>query len=459
MEISGAPQGRSGLARNEPIYSVSELNREVRHLLDDGLPMVYVEGEISNFSRPGSGHFYFSLKDDTAQVDCAMFRGANRRLQFQPENGMQVLVRAKAGLYEARGRFQLIVEQMEPAGEGLLLRKFEQLKAKLDKEGLFKADAKQEPPTLPRRIGIVTSPTGAAVRDVLHILARRFPAVPVVIYPASVQGDQAQHEIAAAITTAGDRAECDVLIVGRGGGSLEDLWAFNEEKVARAIFACPIPIISAVGHETDFTISDLVADLRAPTPSGAAELVVPDAHAWLERLRRLERGMAGAMQRIAAQQRYLLDQLLGRLQRAHPGVILRQRAQRIDELVQRASVSLANRLHVTQLRLVNIVSILRGAAPVDRIREHRQRLSTERMNMIAIVRTQIAALQKRLAVNSAELQTVSPLATLNRGYAIVQDSATGKIIRDYRQLKPAQDITTKLASGQFTASIKKTQAD
>ena len=456
MDIPGASPNSLLPGPNEPIFTVSQLNREVRSLLDDALPMVHVEGEISNFSRPASGHYYFSLKDDAAQVDCAMFRNANRQLQFQPENGMQVLVRAKAGLYEARGRFQLIIEKMEPAGEGQLLRKFEQLKARLDKEGLFASSAKQPLPELPRRIGIVTSPTGAAVRDILHILARRFPSVPVIIYPASVQGEKAQHEIAAAIETAAQRAECDVLIVGRGGGSLEDLWAFNEEKVARAIFACPIPIIAAVGHETDFTIADLVADLRAPTPSGAAELVVPDAGAWLAKLTQLERGIANAMLRISRQQNFVFEQLLGRLQRVHPGVTLRQRAQRVDELTQRASIGLTNRLHVMRLELTNLVSILRAAAPSELCRELSQRAGAGQLNLAAAMRAQIAELQNRLAVNAAELQAVSPLATLERGYAIVQDSRTGDVIRDYRQLQPEQPITGKLASGHFTATVKKT---
>ncbi len=414
------------------IYSVSELNRAARELLEDELPSLWVAGEISNLARPGSGHLYFSLTDAQAQVRCAMFRGANRTLKFPPEDGLQVIARGRVTIYEPRGSYQLIVEHMEPAGEGLLRRKLEELKNKLAAEGLFDAAHKQPLPALPKRIGIVTSPTGAAIHDILHILRRRFAAVPVVIYPVRVQGDRAKHDIVAALDTAAEREECDVLIIGRGGGSLEDLWAFNEEIVAHAIFNCPIPTISAVGHEVDFTIADLVADVRAPTPSGAAELVVPDGVAWLRAFEALRTRAANAIARLIRQHREQLQQLIGRQQRREPSYILRQNTQRLDELLQRMALALDNRLRMDQLRLRNIVDKLHAAAPL-----------------------RIGELRQKLSVLVAELQAVSPLSTLERGYAVVTDKQTGKVIRAANQLEIDQTIAGRLARGTFEALIKK----
>jgi exodeoxyribonuclease VII large subunit len=294
------------LSPNSPppreIFTISRLNREARVLLERGLGSLWLEGEISNLSRPSSGHWYFSLKDEAAQVRCAMFRQRNLLVRFPVRDGSHVLARGRVSLYEARGEFQVVVEHLEEAGEGLLRRRFEELKARLGAEGLFDSRHKQPLPRLPGRIGVITSPTGAALRDILHILRRRFPAVPVLIYPVAVQGEAAPREIEQALRLASARRDCDVLIVARGGGSLEDLWAFNDEAVARAIFACPIPIVSGVGHEVDFTIADLVADERAPTPSGAAERVVPDRAEWL-------RGFALASQRVQSATRRRLNEL------------------------------------------------------------------------------------------------------------------------------------------------------
>lgn len=280
------------------VYTVSRLNQEVRLLLENVYPLIWVEGEISNLSRPSSGHYYFSLKDQEAQVRCAMFRNTAIRLRFQPKDGMQVLVRARVGLYPARGEFQLIIEHMEDAGDGRLRRAFEELKHKLQREGLFDAARKRPLPVPPRRLGIVTSPTGAAIHDVLTVLRRRFPLLPVLIYPVQVQGEGAAEQIAAAIRLANERKEVDLLLVTRGGGSLEDLWAFNEEVVARAIYASEIPVVSAVGHEVDVTIADLVADQRAPTPSAAAEMISPDAGAWLMQLSRHQACLQQQQQRL-----------------------------------------------------------------------------------------------------------------------------------------------------------------
>ena len=306
------------------IYSVGRLNAEARGLLEGAFPLIWVQGELSNVSRPSSGHLYFTLKDANAQVRCAMFRGNNRFLKFRPADGAQVVVRASLSLYEARGDYQLIVQSMEEAGDGALQRAFEALKQKLAAEGLFEAAHKRALPALPKRIGVITSPTGAAIRDILSVLKRRFPAIPVLIYPVAVQGQAAGAEIAAMIRRADARRECDVLIIARGGGSLEDLWAFNEEIVARAIFDCSIPTVSGVGHEVDFTIADFVADQRAPTPSVAAEMVSPDQHDWLNQLRALDSEL---YKRLTRQMQRLGERLtwIGkRLQQQHPGQKLRR---------------------------------------------------------------------------------------------------------------------------------------
>ena len=298
--------------RKSPI-SVSELNQRARTLLEGGLARLWVEGEISNLARPASGHLYFSLKDESAQIRCAWFRQRQRGRSGDLANGDQMLALGRVSLYEARGDYQLIVEQIEPAGEGLLRRRFDELKKKLDAEGLFDAGLKRALPELPARIGIVTSPSGAAVRDVISVLRRRFPAVPVIVYPAAVQGAAAVPELKRALETAARRAECDVLILARGGGSLEDLWAFNEEALARAIRQSPIPVISAVGHEVDVTIADLVADRRAPTPSGAAEIAVPEQAEWRQRVGQLGRRLSGQMNRLLQNQQQRCDWLGRRL--------------------------------------------------------------------------------------------------------------------------------------------------
>jgi len=450
---SPQPSGGAGLP-DEQIYTVSELNREAGRVLEDGLPALWVTGEISNLARPGSGHIYFSLKDEQAQVRCAMFRGANRTLQFQPEDGLQVMVRARVTIYEPRGTYQLIVEHMEPGGEGILRRQFEELKARLAAEGLFEPGLKRSLPILPRQIGIITSPTGAAIRDILRILQRRFAAVPVVVYPVQVQGPRAKHDIVAALATAVDRADCDVLIVARGGGSLEDLWAFNEEIVARAIHACPIAVVSAVGHEVDFTIADLVADLRAPTPSGAAELVVPDARVWLRNIESIEQRAMNTVARIMRQYRNTMQQLTGRLQRRQPGLLLQQQAQRLDELAARMVKALKNELAMKQLHLANARAHLRTAAPDDRVQKYARHMTEARLRLDAAMRLRIGASQRRLAVITAGLQTVSPLSTLERGYTIITDTKSGEVIRDANALRINQPVTGKLAQGSFEAIVK-----
>lgn len=317
------------------VYTVSRLNREARILLERGMPPLWIEGEISNFAAPSSGHWYFSLKDANAQVRCAMFRQRNSQSACTPRDGLHVMARARVSLYEARGDYQLLVDHLEEAGEGALRRRFELLKAKLQREGLFATERKRPLPALPRRIGVITSPSGAAIRDILNVLKRRFCAIPILIYPVPVQGAGAAEEIAATLRLASRRAECDVLVLARGGGSLEDLWAFNEEIVARALLDCRIPTVSGVGHEIDFTIADFVADVRAPTPSAAAELIVPNCQEWIERSQALSRRLTNRIQRLLQNCRATQDWLARRLAQAHPGVWLRHQAQRVDDFEQR----------------------------------------------------------------------------------------------------------------------------
>jgi len=441
------------------ILSVSELNRRARSILEAGLPEVWLEAEISNLARPGSGHLYFSLKDGSAQVRCAMFRGNNRRLGFIPENGMAVLIHAKVGLYEARGEFQLVVDHMEEAGEGQLRRQFEALKARLEQEGLFAADIKQPLPVMPASIGVVTSPSGAAVRDILHVLKRRFPAVPVTIYPTAVQGDPAKNEIAAALKLADEHS--DVIILARGGGSLEDLWAFNEEVVARAILACRKPVIAGVGHETDFTIADLVADVRAPTPSGAAEIAVPDQREWLRQAEqsasRLKRALAALLGKV--QDRTAI--LLHRLNAHHPGAQLQQRAQLLDELSRRLQSGITEQLNEFRWQHSELRSRLQSQNPASGLQLHQEALKNHSLRLRQSMRKQLDALGHAFGMQAARLNAVSPLATLDRGYAMVSDSESGDLISSVTQVGEQQVISTRLSDGEISSiitAVKKTSA-
>lgn len=397
----------SAMKPERDIYTVSRLNSEVRMLLDGRLPSLWLEGEISNFACPASGHWYFSLKDRDAQIRCAMFRARNAQTGFRPRDGQHVVLRGKVSLYEPRGDYQFIAEVMEDAGEGALRREFEKLKAKLAAEGLFDAALKRPLPTMPHRIAVVTSPTGAAIRDVLHILARRFPAAEVLIFPTPVQGAAATASIVAALDAASARGDCDVLILARGGGSIEDLWCFNDERVARAIRRCAIPVVCGVGHEIDLTIADFAADVRAPTPSGAAELVVPDSAGLIAAVRgcrdRLEYAIERQLRRAADRH----QQLAARLQRAHPGTRLQQQMQRLDEL---------------DLRL---------------------RRGWE---------SQFARIGQRLLLAQRALDAISPLATLQRGYAIVT-GPDGQALQDAAQVKPGDAIEARLARGRVRATV------
>ena len=440
-------------APQRDVISVSQLASKAKNLLERHLGKVWVEGELSNLARPSSGHLYFTLKDENAQVRCAMFRQNNRQLTFTPENGLQVLLKARVSLYPARGEFQLVVDEMEEAGEGLLRRRFEALKHKLQEEGLFDPAHKQPLPRLPNRIGVITSPTGAAIRDVLTVLARRFPSVPVLIYPTPVQGDGAAAEIAATLDLADRRRDCDVLLLTRGGGSLEDLWAFNEEIVARAVHRCSIPVIAGVGHEVDVTITDFVADLRAPTPSGAAELVVPDR-------RELHRGLADLsrrLRRMTEQQVAALSkhyqQLQHRLGRVHPGVRLESMSQQLDYLEERLLRRTSERLQGAQGQIAKLEQRLRGAHPGHRLTVIERRLPDLMRALSRSMDRVIETKKQQLSLVSRGLQSVSPLATLERGYAIV--TSDSRVVQSSSDVDVSDSIDVRLSEGSLEATVTK----
>lgn len=435
----------------DEIYSITRLNREVRTILEGSFPPLLVQGELSNLARPASGHLYFSLKDNAAQVRCAMFRPRNRLLRFSPENGMQVLARAQVSLFEGRGEFQLIVEALEPYGAGAMQRAFEEIKRRLFEEGLFDAANKKELPAYPRVIGVVTSPTGAAVRDIIHVLGRRYPLTRLIIYPSAVQGEGAAGQLIAALELAERRAEADVLILARGGGAMEDLWCFNDERLARAIHRCKIPLISGVGHEIDFTITDFVADLRAPTPSAAAELATPDAA-------ELAGAVQAARQKLQAWIKYRLrhcrqdvTQLEKRL--PPPRRILQDRSQRLDTLASRArqnlrilltgknSALLVKRLQLKQMNPIRLLEIRRGKCAALR---HRHAHAVE---------LRLAGVRSRLERQIATLRAVSPQATLDRGYAIVTRMRDDTIVRDAAVLKEGEALKTRVAQGVFRSTV------
>lgn len=397
------------LEQTEEIYTVSRLNQDARFLLEDSFPMIWVEGEVSNFIAHTSGHWYFSLKDSAAQVSCAMFKGSQRKLNFIPKNGSQILFKARVSLYENRGQFQLIGEDMEERGDGKLRRAFEELKKKLAAAGLFAEEHKKPLPTYPQYIGVITSPTGAAIRDILHVLKRRYTCVPVIIYPALVQGNTAAPTIVKAIEIANQRQECDVLILARGGGSLEDLWPFNEECVAHAIYQSKIPIISGVGHEIDFTIADFVADVRAPTPSAAAEIVTPSCVELKQTLHHREQSLTRALRQTFARIKERLNWMQKHLIMQHPKRRLQEQAQRLD---------------FCELKLQSFMKLA---------------LSTP---------------QSMLANAAAKLDALSPLATLKRGYAIATDKQH-HVLHSIQTVGINDDINVRLSDGELECVVKK----
>ena len=430
--------------------TVSELNHQARHLLESSFMQVWVEGELSGFSRPSSGHWYFSLKDQKCQIRCAMFRGANQRIRTLPREGDQIRIRGKVTLYENRGDFQIIVEHLEPAGLGALQQAFEALKARLQGEGLFDPARKKPIPATPRHIGVITSPTGAAIHDILTVLKRRCPAIPITLYPTAVQGQAATADIVQAIDRAQRHGLADVLIIGRGGGSLEDLWCFNEEAVARAIAACPIPTVSAVGHEVDVTIADFVADLRAPTPSAAAEKISPDQQDWLRRLAEQQGRLGQSARRLLQRLHNQLGHLSARLR--DPRRELLEKAQRMDELELRLNKAIRDRLDQQKQKTDYLLQRMSAQSPrrtLKTVREQTQRLE-ERLTLAT--RHQLRQKDERLQHIAQTLHVVSPLATLGRGYAIVKDD-NDRIVRKAGDLETGSQITARLGHGSVSARV------
>lgn len=439
-------------SRAEPL-SISQLNLDAQGLLESSFPLIWLQGELSNFSRPASGHWYFSLKDSRAQINGAMFRNRNRLLDFAPQNGQQVLVRAKVTLYVPRGNFQIVVEHMEPAGQGALKAQFDALKAQLQSEGLFAQDRKQALPAWPSQIGVITSPSGAAIRDILQVLQRRCPSIPVVIYPAAVQGAEAPAQLRQALELAVTRNECDVLIIGRGGGSLEDLWAFNDEALARAVAECPIPIVSAVGHEVDTGLTDFAADLRAPTPSAAAELVSPDLSVVSQRLAGLHRRLRWVMAQQLRTPQERLRHLSQRLR--SPRQHLEQSSQRLDELHNRLQRQMQHRLTLLQGRLQPSQQRLARLSPERLLLDRQQQLTALNKRLPQPIQRQIQQQQLQLAGLSKRLQTASPLETLARGYSITFKG--DEAVRSVKQLQAGDTLTTRLADGAVTARVEHAQ--
>lgn len=439
-----------------PTLTVGQLNREARRLLESHFDYLWVEGEVSNFAAPSSGHWYFTLKDSAAQVRCAMFRNRNQNMRLTPENGMAIRLRCRVSLYEGRGEFQLIVEFLEHAGAGALQAAFERLRDKLQAEGLFEAARKRPLPAEVNRLGVITSPTGAAIHDVLTVLRRRCPAMEVLLLPVPVQGETAAGEICAAIERANrwqteGLVQLDALLVTRGGGSLEDLWAFNEEMVARAIVASSLPVVSAVGHEIDISIADMAADQRAATPSAAAELLSPDQRERSTRLAQLEQLLGS---RIGIRLREAHRELLHLRERLrHPGHLLREQAQRLDDLEQRLQRAQRSLLRDQRGQLLLLTSRVQARSPATRVRGLQEQVTRLEQRQQRGMRSRLQGAATRLAHLAQLLDSVSPLATLNRGYSIITDDE-GQVVRDAKQVLPGDLLDARLARGQLRLEVK-----
>lgn len=442
------------LDSNPRIFTVSRLNSEVRLLLENEMGIVWLVGEVSNLTMPVSGHWYLTLKDSQAQVKCAMFKGNNRRVTFKPQNGKQVLVKASLSLYEPRGDYQLIIESMQAEGDGRLQQEFDHLKMSLAAEGLFAQTAKKALPEQPKCVGIITSKTGAALFDILNVLKRRDPNLPVIIYPTLVQGTNAAIQIAQAIGRANSRNECDILIVGRGGGSLEDLWCFNEEIVARTIAASQIPIVSAVGHEIDVTIADFVADVRAPTPSAAAELVSRDLSSQLQIISHQKRRLRSAIERYLSQQQKQLSTYQFRIEKQHPQLQLNTQSQRLDDLNQRLESHMQQRLERNQHKIENLSLRLSNLSPARKVHQDKQRIETLKRRLLDSMDRNLLMQRHQLALAAEKLDTVSPLATLKRGYSITRN-ASGSLITSTQQVHTGDTITTRFVDGEVQSIVDK----
>ena len=437
------------------IISVTELNKLAKSLLENGIPKLWIEGEISNLARPASGHIYFSLKDETSQIRCAWFKQRQLINANDISNGMKMLALGKISLYQPRGEYQFIIEKMETAGEGDLKRKYEELKQKLFNEGLFDREKKLEIPKIPKKIGVITSPSGAAIRDVLSILKRRFPLLPIVIFPIAVQGDNAAPDIENALKNANLRADCDVLILTRGGGSLEDLWAFNEEIVARAIHASKIPIISAIGHETDTTIADFVSDIRAPTPSGAAEIVTPDQNELLKLLKTLFGRIEHETNQYINSKSQSMDWLSKRLSQSNPIMTVRKQIEISGNLRKLLFSSIGRNLSLHSKAIDSLKFRLNSSSPKLEIQKAISHLSEMQLKITTSTKSSVTKLNSQLTALGKTLDSLSPLKTLDRGYAVARDSKTKKIISNSEKVSINSQIDIKLAKGEIAAKVIK----
>jgi exodeoxyribonuclease VII large subunit len=482
------------------VYAVSRLVREARVTLEGSFPLIWVEGEISNLAMPASGHVYFTLKDEIAQVRCAMFRSRNRQLRFTPKNGLQVLIRARVTLYEGRGEFQLAVEHMEEAGSGALQRAYEALKFRLGDEGLFDQAHKKNLPLLPTAIGIISSPNGAALHDILTVLKRRCSSIRVIIYPVSVQGSDSVMQITQAIKLADQRKECDVLIVGRGGGSIEDLWSFNDEKVARAMYQCTLPIISAVGHEVDFTIADFVADIRAATPSAAAEIAAPDAQELRNNVEELQQRMTrrlqhtiqsaehhiGYLEKRLPKPQQMIEQQIQRLDRAeqqlsrswkriyaekqqvltynvmrlkHPQAKIETQQYRVSQLQSRLNRAISAHLVQRQHQQAALNSRFNVLSPLTKLIDQHILMSTTRKQLNDAISRRLSERKEALTLQMRTLRAVSPLNTLERGYSITTLVDSQQVVRSSQDVTINQHINVRLNSGELQCEIKEVKHD
>lgn len=436
------------------VFTVTRLNQSVRQLLEMEMGQIWLSGEISNFSQPSSGHWYFTLKDAKAQVRCAMFKMTNQRVTFKPQNGQQVLLKATITLYEPRGDYQLIAESMHPAGDGLLQQRFEQLKQRLSAEGLFDINKKQPLPMPATRLGIITSASGAALHDILQILQRRDPALPVIIYPTAVQGNEATSQIVRAIELANQRAECDILIVGRGGGSLEDLWCFNEEAVARAIYHSRIPIVSAVGHEVDVTIADFVADVRAPTPSAAAEIVSRNQVESLKQIQSNRLRLEMAMDYYFAQKKQHFSQLFHRLQQQHPELRLARQHSILIKLQQRLQTAMQAQLQTKLKQNRRLQQRLIQTQPQNLVHYYQQYIQKQEHRLQQAISKHLNQLNQQFGINCSRLDSVSPLATLARGYTVTT-LENGSLLKKIEQVKPGDILSTRATNGWIKSTVNK----
>ena len=442
------------------IYSVSEINHELKHLVGSSFPMLWVEGEVSNLARPSSGHIYFSLKDRNAQIRCVMFRSYQKGVDFEVENGMQVIIRAKVSMYEPRGDLQLVADKMEEAGFGALQRQFEALKKKLFAEGLFAEKHKKEIPSFPKEIAIITSPTGAAIKDYLNVVRRRYPVVKISLYCSLVQGDQAANLIRSAINAINRQSLADIIVLIRGGGSIEDLWAFNDEKLAREIFSSKIPVVTGIGHEIDYTIADFVADLRAPTPSIAAELTTPDISTLRSHLTKLQQTITKTSKEYLTNYMQNIDWLLQRLQRNHPVAIVSKQQIELRRLHERLLFKIKSKFEAEQNLFQMLTVQLQSNSPSDAVNHAHTQAKYYYSRLISSMQQNLGLKRHQFEIFLTTMHAISPLNTLDRGYSItIRPKPTTKILSKYDQTQVGDQLVTYLATGHVVSRVESTSSE